>query len=111
MEFFELKELGERFKKFTDEKNLSDTEIGYSINTTAATVGNIKKGKNFTVKVLLQMFKSYPDLDHEWLLFGSSGRGAFVVKEPSAQYGLPPELLERMKKMEKQINELKSKIK
>jgi hypothetical protein len=85
--------LGVRLKDFINYKKIKNLEFAAAVSATQQEVTNWSNGRGLAVNRLVDILKSYPDLNARWLLTGQGemingmqGEIQELVQEPPSTY-------------------------
>ena len=106
-------ELGIRLEKLLKHLRITQLAFAQSVGVSAGFINKLIKGKkDISGKVIINMTKNYPEVNVEWLVYGTGdmikAKRFDMVNEPTPIYGagILESLIQQMKEMDARLKAL-----
>ena len=80
----ELAAIGQRFNRYFRSKGLTGREVADLLGKTSSLVSQMVNGSRFSSEVLSRIFQVFPDLNADWLLYGTGHMEVYVQQDAHA---------------------------
>lgn len=104
-------EIGERLKILLKNKGMSQKDLALALNHDATQLSRIISGaRTPSWELLGQMVEFFDDVDLNWLFRSTYGTNDLVLTVNEEEAKIPSDILEDIKRIERILEEMKSKV-